>query len=52
MAHKKVWAIAIAKAGAYFGAGGFGKTFELGLEMFLDEMGRLREAARNETLKK
>ena len=38
----------VMKAGAYFGTGGFDKTFELGLEMFLDEMERVREAARNE----
>ncbi|TPI41753.1 TetR/AcrR family transcriptional regulator [Mesorhizobium sp. B3-1-9] len=42
----------VIKAGAYFGAGGFDKTFELGLEMFLDEMERVREAARNEPAKK
>ena len=39
-------------AGAYFGAGDFDKTFELGLEMFLDEMERVREAALGETAKK
>jgi hypothetical protein len=39
----------VVKAGAYFGAAGFDKTFELGLEMFLDEMERVREAARSES---
>ncbi|TGQ51706.1 TetR/AcrR family transcriptional regulator [Mesorhizobium sp. M1C.F.Ca.ET.193.01.1.1] len=38
----------VVTAGAFFGAAGFDKTFELGLEMFLDEMERLREAARSE----
>ena len=31
-------------AGAYFGRAGFDKTFELGLEMLLDEMERLRDS--------
>ena len=38
----------VVTAGAFFGAAGFDKTFELGLAMFLDEMERLREAARSE----
>ena len=38
-------------AGAYFGANSFDKTFELGLEMFLDEMERIRDAARHDTVK-
>ncbi|MBZ9963423.1 TetR/AcrR family transcriptional regulator [Mesorhizobium sp. B292B1B] len=32
-------------AGTYFGTGGFDKTFELGLDMLLDEMERLRDRA-------
>jgi AcrR family transcriptional regulator len=38
-------------AGKYFGANGFDKTFELGLEMFLDEMERIRDAARHDAVK-
>ncbi|AZO55470.1 MAG: TetR/AcrR family transcriptional regulator [Mesorhizobium sp.] len=33
----------VMRAGAYFGAAGFDKTFELGLDMLLDEMERLRD---------
>jgi len=32
-------------AGAYFGSTGFDKTFDLGLEMLLDEMERIRDGA-------
>jgi AcrR family transcriptional regulator len=32
-------------AGAYFGSAGFDKTFELGLDMLLDEMERIRDGA-------
>ncbi|RUW27948.1 hypothetical protein EOA38_25780, partial [Mesorhizobium sp. M1E.F.Ca.ET.041.01.1.1] len=41
----------VVAAGAYFGTSGFDKTFELGLEMFLDEMERIRDAARGEAAK-
>ncbi|AEH89636.1 TetR/AcrR family transcriptional regulator [Mesorhizobium opportunistum] len=33
----------VMRAGAYFGTAGFDKTFEIGLDMLLDEMERLRE---------
>ncbi|RUW18235.1 hypothetical protein EOA60_29250, partial [Mesorhizobium sp. M1A.F.Ca.IN.020.06.1.1] len=41
----------VVAAAAYFGTSGFDKTFELGLEMFLDEMERIRDAARDEAAK-
>ncbi|PBB84189.1 MULTISPECIES: TetR/AcrR family transcriptional regulator [unclassified Mesorhizobium] len=41
----------VVAAGAYFGASGFDETFKLGLEMFLDEMERIRDAALGEAAK-
>ncbi|RVC76143.1 TetR family transcriptional regulator, partial [Mesorhizobium sp. M4A.F.Ca.ET.022.05.2.1] len=41
----------VVAAGAYFGTAGFDKTFDLGLEMLLDEMERIRDGARAATAK-
>ena len=32
-------------AGRYFGTAGFDKTFDIGLDMLLDEMERIRDGA-------